>query len=187
MIEHSSSWRLSNGGVGKTGVFRTAAHSLILSLLCAVSYLLITQLLAQAFSISRADDQLGGMWAVAATIFVYRSSSEMSFNAAVSRMSATLLSFLLCLIYLLLVPFSLIGMVTLIGIGAATMSLLGRPDEIITTGITTTVVMVVAGLSPHQAWKQPILRLFDTIVGVGVGVIGVWVTVNFKRPRPKRS
>jgi uncharacterized YccA/Bax inhibitor family protein len=52
------------------------------------------------------------------------------------------------------------------------MSLLRRPDDIITTGITTAVVLVVAALSPDHAWKQPILRVVDTIVGVIVGVIG---------------
>jgi uncharacterized membrane protein YccC len=52
------------------------------------------------------------------------------------------------------------------------MSLLRRPDDIITTAITTAVVLVVAALSPDHAWKEPILRVVDTIVGVIVGVIG---------------
>jgi multisubunit Na+/H+ antiporter MnhB subunit len=64
------------------------------------------------------------------------------------------------------------------------MSLLDRPDDIVTTGITTAVVMVVAGLSPTSAWKQPILRLVDTIVGVGVGVAGVWITLKAKSSGP---
>jgi hypothetical protein len=33
---------------------------------------LITHILANTYSISRDDDLLGGMWAVVATIFVYR-------------------------------------------------------------------------------------------------------------------
>ncbi|KUN32887.1 hypothetical protein AQJ27_51030 [Streptomyces olivochromogenes] len=36
--------------------------------------------------------------------------------------------------------------------------------------ITTTVITVVAGLSPQEAWKEPILRLADTIIGVAAGV-----------------
>jgi len=159
-------------------LLRAVFHGVVLSLLCAISYWLITHLLSKAFSVSRDDDLLGGMWAVAATVFVYRYSHDSSIEAAVSRMWATCLSFGLCLIYLWFLPFSLVGMVTLIGLGAVMMSLLNRPDEIVTTGITTAVVMVVAGLSPHPAWKQPILRLVDTIIGVGVGVIGVWITLN---------
>ena len=169
-----------------TAVLRALFHGVILSVLCAISYWLITHLLSQAFSVSRDDDLLGGMWAVAATVFVYRYSYDSSIGAAVSRMCATSLSFGLCLIYLLLFPFSLAGMVSLIGIGTVTMSLLDRPDEIVTTGITTAVVMVVAGLSPHPAWKQPILRLVDTIVGVGVGVAGVWITLQARSSGPNK-
>jgi uncharacterized membrane protein YccC len=165
-------------------LLRAVFHGVVLSLLCAISYWLITHLLSKAFSVSRDDDLLGGMWAVAATVFVYRYSHDSSIEAAVSRRWATCLSFGLCLIYLWFLPFSLVGMVTLIGLGAVMMSLLNRPDEIVTTGITTAVVMVVTGLSPHPAWKQPILRLVDTIIGVGVGVIGVWITLNARPTEP---
>jgi multisubunit Na+/H+ antiporter MnhB subunit len=55
------------------------------------------------------------------------------------------------------------------------MSILDRPDDVITTGITTAVVMVVAAISPDHAWKQPILRLLDTIVGVAVGIAGALI------------
>jgi uncharacterized membrane protein YccC len=169
-----------------TTVSRAVFHGVMLSLLCAISYWLITHLLSQAFSVSRNDDLLGGMWAVAATVFVYRYSYDSSIGAAVSRMWATSLSFGLCLIYLLFFSFSLVGMVTLIGIGAVAMSLLNRPDDIVTTGITTAVVMVVASLSPTSAWEQPILRLVDTIVGVGVGVAGVWMTLKARSSGPNK-
>ena len=158
-------------------------HGVMLSLLCAISYWLITRMLAQIYSISRDDDLLGGMWAVAATVFVYRYSYDGSIGAALSRMGATSLSFVLCFIYLLFFPFRLSGMVTLIGVGAVVMSLLDQPDEIVTTGITTAVVMVVAGISPNQAWKQPILRLVDTIVGVAVGTFGTWISLKSRRQR----
>ena len=152
------------------------AYATDMTIACWLSYTAAAWVLASF--VNRSDDLLGGMWAVAATVFVYRYSYDSSVGAALSRMWATSLSFLLCLIYLLLFPFSLTGMVTLIGVGAVTMAILDRPDEIVTTGITTAVVMVVAGLSPHPAWKQPILRLVDTIVGVGVGVAGVWITLK---------
>lgn len=67
-------------------------------------------------------------------------------------------------------------MAALIGLGAVAMSL-GRPDDIITTGITTVVAMVVAAISPQHAWMQPILRLVDTIVGVAVGSVAAWFSL----------
>jgi uncharacterized membrane protein YccC len=153
-------------------------HGVTLSLLCVISYWLITHMLTQVFSVSRDDDLLGGMWAVVATVYVYRYSYEESAGSALSRMGATSLSFALCFIYLLFFPFHLSGLAALIGIGAVAMSLLGRPDDVITTGITTAVVMVVAAISPDQAWKQPLLRLVDTIVGVAVGVAGAWISLK---------
>lgn len=40
---------------------------------------------------------------------------------------------------------------------------------------TTAVVMVVAGISPQHAWRQPILRLFDTLIGIAAGIAAVWI------------
>src|SRR5260370_14524542 len=157
-------------------------HSVKLSILCVISYLLITHMLAQVFWVSRDDDLLGGMWAVVATIFVYRYSYEASAGAALSRMGATSLSFALCFIYLLFFPFHLWGLATLIGVGSVAVSLLRRPDDIVTTGITTAVVMVVAAISPDHAWKQPILRVVDTIVGVPFRVTRAWTSLVWLPP-----
>jgi uncharacterized membrane protein YgaE (UPF0421/DUF939 family) len=153
-------------------------HGLTLSILCVISYSLITHMLANIISVSRDDDLLGGMWAVVATIFVYRYSYQQSARAAFSRVGATSLSFILCFIYLLFFPFRLWGMALLIGVGAIVMSLLDRPEDVIITGITTAVVMVVAAISPDHAWKQPILRVMDTIVGVAVGLVGAWASLQ---------
>ena len=163
---------------GSTQRADAVLHGFALSIWCVISFELITHVLAHIYSISRDDDLLGGMWAVVATIFVYRYSRAQSLSAALSRTSATLLSFVLCLGYLLILPFHLLGMAGLIGIGAVVMTLIGRPDDIITTGITTAVVMVVAGISPHHAWLQPILRLVDTAVGIAVGVVASWVSLK---------
>jgi uncharacterized membrane protein YgaE (UPF0421/DUF939 family) len=163
-------------------------HGIALSILCVISYWLITHFLAHVFPVSRDDDLLGGMWAVVATVFVYRYSYEQSTGAALSRMAATSLSFALCFIYLLFFPSEVWGMAALIGIGAVAMSVLDRPEDVITTGITTAVVMVVAAITPDHAWKQPILRLLDTIVGVAVGVAGAFIALKSPyRRRPGRE
>jgi uncharacterized membrane protein YccC len=49
-------------------------------------------------------------------------------------------------------------------------TLLGRADDVVTTTITVAVVLVVAALSPQHAWEQPILCLFDTALGIAVGL-----------------
>src|SRR5271163_4018129 len=153
-----------------------------LAISCFISYVVITHILTRAYFLSRDNELIGGMWAVVATILVYRLSYQQSMNAALSRMAATLLSLILCLIYLLIFPFSAWGMAALIGIGAIALTLFGRSEDIIITGITTAVVMVVAGIFPQHAWMQPILRLVDTVVGIGVGMVAAWISLVISTP-----
>jgi uncharacterized membrane protein YccC len=148
----------------------TLAYATAVALACLISFEITIHLLAGVHSSSDADKQLGGMWATIATLFVFREAYQQSVAAALSRTRATAVSFALCLVYLALLPFHPWGMVLLIGVGAVIVSSAGHPEDVITTGITTVVVMVVAGLSPHNAWQQPILRLADTVVGVLIGV-----------------
>ena len=155
-------------------IVRATAPCIGLALASLVSYELTTRILSSAMS-SRDDQMLGGMWSVVATLFVCHESYKQSISAALSRTVATLLSFVLCLGYLLLFPFSSWGMAILIGIGAVVLILIDRPEDVITNTITTTVVMVVAGISPQHAWTQPILRLGDTLIGLAVGIIAVLV------------
>jgi hypothetical protein len=154
---------------------KAISHGVLLAAGCLLSYKIITSLLTFSQVVPRDDNLLGGMCAVIATIFVFRQCYEESVNAALLRISATLLSFALCFVYLLFFPFRVWGLVVLIAIGAIVLDLIGRSEDVITAGITTTVVMVVAAISPQQAWRQPILRLIDTVVGIAVGVAGAWI------------
>jgi uncharacterized membrane protein YccC len=149
--------------------------SFLLGVACLVSYWLTTKALSLVYSVSKDDDALGGMWSVIATVFLFRDSYHNSLAAAVSRMAATLVSFVLCLAYLAFLPFHPWGLALLVGLSVLITALIGRPGDEITAGITTTVVLVVASLSPHEAWRQPILRLADTAVGVAVGVVAAWL------------
>ena len=97
-----------------------------------------------------------------------------------SRMSATFASFALCFVYLLIFPFHVWGMAGLIAIGAVVLEMIGRAEDIMTTSITTAVVMVVATLGPHDAWREPILRLIDTAFGAAIGLGAAWIC-TFRR------
>jgi hypothetical protein len=72
-------------------------------------------------------------------------------------------------------PFHPSGLAALLGIGTVIMMYLDRRDDIVTTGITTTVVMFVAAISPQDARRQPLLRLVDTVVGIAVGITCKWI------------
>jgi hypothetical protein len=47
---------------------------------------------------------------------------------------------------------------------------------------TTAVVIVVAAVSPRDAWQQPILRFADTVIGVAVGIAFAWLDLRVIKP-----
>jgi uncharacterized membrane protein YccC len=150
-------------------------ESALMAAACLVSYWLVAGLSPDIHSISRADDIVGGMWASIAAIVVTRSSYRESLGAGISRLAATLVSFVICQIYLIFLPFHPWALL-LIGVGALIPMLIGRPGDAAAAGITTAVLLALAGVNPQRAWEQPVLRLADTIVGVVVGVAAAWLS-----------
>ena len=161
--------------------------AVVLALACLATYWLTAHLVPRAHPVSRADDLIGALWAVIATVFVFRDSYERSLAAATSRVAATAVSFVLCLIYLAFLPFHPWALALLVGASALAAMLIGRPGDAVTAAITTTVILVVAAVSPQHAWQQPILRLADTVVGVAVGVVAAWAGKWIKGLWPARS
>jgi uncharacterized membrane protein YccC len=143
---------------------------------CLVAYWLVAGLSSRVHSISRADDIVGGMWAAIATIVVTRSSYQESLSAGISRLAATLVSFVVCQIYLIFLPFHPWALAVLIGVSALVPMLIGRPGDAAAAAIATAVLIALAGVAPQRAWEQPVLRLVDTIVGVIVGVAAAWLS-----------
>jgi uncharacterized membrane protein YccC len=153
-----------------------------MALACLISYTVMTKLLNVA--VEGHSDLIGGMWAAVSTAFVFRDSRQHSLSAGVGRLFATSVSFALCLPYLWFLPANTAGMSILLAGGTLVMVLLDRREDIITTAVTTIVVMAVAVLSPAEACKQPLLRLFDTGVGIVIGVAGKWIaSFAFDRAR----
>jgi uncharacterized membrane protein YccC len=149
-------------------------YALDMALACLISYAISTYALSRF--VGKPDDFLAGMWATVATMFVFRPTRLEALSAGISRLIATGVSFALCLAYFLVLPFHPVGLATLLGLGTLIMTSLGRQDDIVTTGITTAVVMVAAAMGPpHDAWRQPLLRVVDTVIGIAAGVACKWV------------
>jgi len=160
-------------------------YSITMSLACLASFWIMTRLLNPI--VAKDDDLLGGMWAAVAAAFVFREARFNSIAAGTSRLVATFVSIVLCFAYLLVAPPGAVGMAILLAIGALIMILLEKRQELITTGITTIVVMVVAMLSADPR-NQPLLRFIDTLVGVGMGVLcNFVVTIVFARLSSKAT
>ena len=77
-------------------------YAVDMAIACAISYAIITQLLNRL--VDEPTTLLGGMWAVVATVFVFRESRASSWSAGLARLIATSVSFALCLAYVLMLP-----------------------------------------------------------------------------------
>lgn len=156
----------------------TAIYSATLGLSALGSYWFVLHVVNPIHEISATGDEIGALWAAISTIFVYRHSYDESASAALSRIAGTSVSFVLCLLYLLLFPFHLWAIAVLIAIGAFALAFLGRPQDTMPASLATIVVLVITSINPHNAWQQPIMRLADTIAGVAIGLAAVWVGVR---------
>lgn len=174
---------MSGSQARSTKMASTLSDAAILSLGCLATFSLVTDVLTHLYFISKSDAVLGGMWAVVSTIFVNRTSYRDSVSVALSRVAATAVSFIICLVYLVFLPFHSWALALLIGVSVLVVVLLRRPQDAITAAITTTVILVVADVTPKDAWSQPILRFADTVIGVCVGLVTVWVAQRLARPQ----
>jgi len=148
-------------------------YAVDMAVACLITYWVMVFLLPHL--VGWPSTSVGVLWAVISTVFVYKDTRAHSLSAGISRLITTFASFALCLIYLWLLPATIIGMAALIAIGALLMILIGRRDEMGLTAITIAVIMIIAASNPEDAWRQPLLRLVDTIVGIAVGVACKWV------------
>jgi uncharacterized membrane protein YccC len=170
-------------GLSRADVQVAVLECVILGLACVLTYWLVITVQPHIHFRSQAAGQIGALWAVISTVFVLRDSYEKSTSAAVSRMAATSVSFVLCLIYLVFLPFHIWALGLLIAASALAVTLLGRPGDAVSAGISSSVVMIAARLSPQHAWQQPIARFLDTVAGVIVGVAAAWLALRVIRPR----
>jgi uncharacterized membrane protein YccC len=165
----------------QTDTRATLIYSIALGLSALGCYWFALHVVNPIHEVSATGDTIGALWAAISTVFVYRHSYEESESAALSRIAGTSVSFVLCLIYLLLFPFHLWAIAVLIAIGAFVLAIAGRPQDTMPATLATLVVLVISSIDPHDAWQQPIMRFIDTAVGVAIGLAAVWVSVRLMR------
>jgi uncharacterized membrane protein YccC len=150
------------------------AYAVDMAIACLITYGIMVAIHSR-FALGASSDVVGTLWAIVSTVYVFRDTRANSLSASIGRIIATVISFVLCLVYLLLFPFTPIGLVAVLACGTLVMMVLGRRDEIGLTGVTTAVVMLVAAVDTQAAWQQPLLRLMDTMIGIAVGISCKWI------------
>lgn len=154
------------------------AFSIALGISALASYWFVAHVANPVNRVTPTGDTIGALWAAISTVFVFRHSFDESSSAAVSRMAGTLVSFVLCEVYLVLFTFHIWAIAVLIALGAFALVLAGRPQDTMPASLATLVVLAITGLDPRHAVQQPIMRLLDTAIGVIVGLLAVWGTAR---------
>lgn len=160
------------------------SYAIGLALACLISYWVMIRLLNPF--VARDDDLLGGMWAAIAAVFVFRDTGRATISASIARLIATAVSCGTCLVLLLLVRPTAIGMALILTVGTLLLTAMNLREAVVTMAITTIVVMVVAILGPESGRTQPLLRFIDTVVGIAVGVACRWIA-SLMHPRRAAS
>lgn len=162
-------WQLRYGRLSLWDI----AYAIDMALACLITYWLMKFVFHRV--IDRPSDLIGVLWAVIATVYVFRDTRDHALTAGLGRLIATCVSFVLCLVYTLLFPFTPFGMAAVLVLGTLIMTALDRRADIGLTAVTTAVIMIVVAIEPRDAWHQPMLRLFDTVVGIAVGMTCKWI------------
>lgn len=120
---------------------------------------------------------LGAMLACTSVVVVLQSQSyRESLHAGWMRVLGTLLGALIAYIYLSIWPFSIAGMLVSVFVLEMLCMLLGiyKNDRIAT--ITLLIILLVSQMTPHiSPAENCLLRFFESVVGVGVGIALVWL------------
>jgi fusaric acid resistance family protein len=122
----------------------TLIYSVALGLSALGCYWFALHVVNPIHEVTPTGDTIGALWAAISTVFVYRHSYDESASAALTRISGTGVSFVLCLIYLVLFPFHLWAIAVLIAIGAFVLAAAGRPQDTMPASLATLVVLVIA-------------------------------------------
>ena len=126
-----------------------------------------------------ASSAIGGLWTVITGLVVLQSSRSETLSSASLRLLGSLIGAIISAAYLLILPFSAVGMAVCIGFAVLLCRLLSVPDHARLAGITVAVVLVVSSRSPTLSpLLNASLRFVESAIGAGTAV-----AVAYLRPR----
>ena len=118
--------------------------------------------------------QIGALWSVISGIVVLQATRRDTMATAWLRTLGTLIGSIISAVYLLLLPFSPIGMALSIGITILLCHVCRVPDHARLAAITVAVIMVVSAAYPHM---NPLvnagLRFGESCIGTALAVLAV--------------
>lgn len=182
-MDESGSRGSSGQTGGVTGVvrrtetpFTTALQFAIVSSLAFSLALFVSNL----FPESPDTGMIGAMWAMISAIVVTQDTHSATISTAWLRIFGSLIGAIFSALYLILFPFSIVGMGILIGVVVFTCVLLRMPGHLRLAALTAGVVLVISVQNPAiSPVVNAATRFFEVIIGSMVAIAAAWVWQYF--------
>jgi len=119
---------------------------------------------------------VGGLWSMISAVVVLQATRRETITSASRRVLATLIGAVISAIYLLVFPYSLVGMAVCIGATVLLGQVTGSPDHARLAAITVAVIMVTSSVSPTLSpILNAALRFAESCIGAGTTVVAAHV------------
>ena len=175
------------GDAERTGILAGIVQRMGSSLATALEFALVSSL---SFSLalfissvtpSYGDLQMvGAMWAMISGIIVTQDTRSQTITTAWFRVLGSLIGAVFSALYLIIFPFSIVGLGLLIGIVVFTCLLLRLPGHLRLAALTAGIVLIISAQNPEiPPFVNAALRFLEVIIGSTVAVAAAWVWQYF--------
>ena len=118
---------------------------------------------------------MGSMLAVISAIVVLQEDVKTSIHQGGLRVFGTFIGAVIAYVYLLLFPFTLLGMIVTVFLLDILCMLLGIPDDGKMTTITLVIILLISKMSPSiSPFVNGVLRFSEATVGALIGIALAW-------------
>lgn len=119
---------------------------------------------------------IGALWAMISAIVVMQDTRSATISTAWLRILGSLIGAVFSAFYLLVFPFSIVGMGILIGVVVLVCELLHLPGYLRLAGLTAGIVMVISVVNPDiPPFVNAATRFFEVMIGSSVAVAAAWI------------
>ncbi len=127
---------------------------------------------------------VGGLWSMIAAVVVLQSTRRETLTSAGLRVLGTLVGAIISAIYLLFLPYSLVGMTVCIGLTVLLGQAMGAPTHARLAAITVAVIMATSHVNPALSpVLNAALRFAESCIGAGITVLAVHAWPEVSRMR----
>ena len=119
---------------------------------------------------------IGALWAMISAIIVTQETRSATISMGGLRVMGSFIGAVFSAVYLILFPFSIVGMGVLIGIVVLTCVLIGMPGYLRLAALTAGIVLVISAQNPDiPPLVNAAHRFLEVIIGSSVAIAAAWV------------